>query len=70
VEPWTGADEYAACEVVRTVVTVRCAGVGVISVVAVGADWCRANICRTNTNPDADADLGAGIASRNHANRK
>jgi hypothetical protein len=38
-EPGTGSDEEAAGEPCRTVVSVRSAGVGVIAVVAVGADW-------------------------------
>src|SRR6266850_2459138 len=39
VEPGTGADEDAACEVVRSVEAVRSAGVRIVAVVTVSADW-------------------------------
>jgi hypothetical protein len=56
VEPWAGADEDAAGKVARTVVAVRRAGVWVLSVVAIGADGCRANISRaTHAYAHSDA---------------
>ena len=61
VEPWAGADEDAADEVVRAIVAVGRAGVRIVAVVTVGADrrgavnWAYA---------DADANLRVGAARR------
>jgi len=49
-EPRAGSDEQAAGEVARTVVSVRCAGVGVIPVVSVGADRSWTYISRANAH--------------------
>jgi len=63
VIPGAGADEDAAGEPVRSVVSVRSAVVGIIVVVAIGADWRWAVIDRT-ANSDAEGDaLGVGVGS-------
>jgi hypothetical protein len=46
VEPRAGADKHATREPLRSVVAVRRAGVRVIAIVAVGADWWRAVVGR------------------------
>ena len=72
VEPRTRADKNAAIEVCWPVVAVGCAGVWVISVVAVGAVGRRTdvsrrrNIARTNSNAYAKSHLGIGRARENY----
>ncbi len=46
VEPGSGADKNAAVKIIRSVVPIRCASVGSISVVAIGAIRRRADIGR------------------------
>jgi hypothetical protein len=55
VEPRASTDEQATGEVARTVVTIRCAGVRVIPIVAVGADRSWADVARTYAHADCDA---------------
>ena len=45
VEPGPRSDENAANEVVRAVIAVRSAGVRVVAIIAVSADWRRAYVC-------------------------
>lgn len=52
VEPRPSSDENAADEVVRPVITIGCAGVRVVAVVAISADRGRPYICRANSNTD------------------
>jgi hypothetical protein len=75
MEPRTRADEGAAYKVARTVVSIRRAGVRIVSVVSVWADRRWSNISRPNANshanrayPDTNSDLRMGSAStdRNH----
>jgi hypothetical protein len=61
VEPRTGADEEAADEVVSAVVAVRSAGVGVITVIPVGADRGSAVIAADWTYADAHRELSVGV---------
>ena len=59
VEPRSGADEDAADKPVRPVVSVGCACIRRVGIVAVGAHWRRANISRANSD---------GHGSHSHAN--
>jgi hypothetical protein len=62
VEPGAGADEDAACEVVRSVEAVRSAGVRIVAVVTVGADWRRADGTVHGTYSNAHPNLRVGTA--------
>jgi hypothetical protein len=62
VEPRAGTDEDAADEVVRAVVSVRSAGVRIIAVVAVGANWRGADGSVHGTYRNADANLCVSAA--------
>ena len=55
VEPGPRSDENAANEVVRAVIAVRSAGVRVVAIIAVSADWRRAYVCWSHTNADKDS---------------
>src|SRR5580692_6457754 len=68
-EPWASSDKEAAGEPARTVVTVRRAGVWVISIVAVGANGGRADICWTDADADCDA-LGASVRRQGQGSSK
>jgi hypothetical protein len=62
VEPGAGADEDAADEIIRSIEAVGGAGVRIIAVVAIGADWRRAVIGR-GANSDAEDDaLGVRVS--------
>jgi hypothetical protein len=52
VEPRAGADKDAAGKPAGTVVAVRSARVWVVSIVAIGAHWGRANVTRADSNAD------------------
>jgi hypothetical protein len=68
VVPGAGADEDAADEPVRPVVSVGSAVVGGIIVVAIGADWRGAVIDGgADTNPEGDA-LGVGVGGGEKTN--
>jgi hypothetical protein len=54
-EPRSSADEDATGEVARTVISVRCAGVGVIPIVAVGTDRSWADVAGADAHTDCDA---------------
>jgi hypothetical protein len=69
VEPRASADEQAAREVARTVVAVRRARVGVIPIVAVGADGSRTNIARTDSYTHRKA-LSASVRRENQGRPK
>ncbi len=70
VEPRTSPDEEAAGEIARPVVTVRRAGVRVISVVAISARRRSSHVARSS-HSDADRQpLGAGVRGRRQANAK
>lgn len=58
-EPGTGADEDAAGEVVRPVVAVGRAGVRIVAVVTIGADW-RWAVHGTYSN--GNANLGLSVS--------
>jgi len=62
VEPRASTDEDAADEVVRAVVSVRSAGVWIIAVVAVGANWRGADCAVHGTYSNADANLRVSAA--------
>jgi hypothetical protein len=63
VEPGASADEDAAYEIIRPVEAVRCAVVGIIIVVPVGADW-RGAVIGRGANSDAEGDaLGLRVGS-------
>src|ERR1700730_12488416 len=72
--PGTGADEDAACEPVRAVVAVGSAGVRIIIVVAVSADWRGAVIDgRADAHAEGDAlsvGVGSGEKTNNEKNRE
>ena len=63
VIPGAGADEDTVHKIIRAVVAVRRAGVGIISVVAIGANRGRAND-HWATDCHADTHLRIGAASR------
>jgi hypothetical protein len=53
VEPGACADEHAACKVARTVVAVRCTRIGIVRVIAVGADGRTGHVASdADSNPD------------------
>ena len=58
-KPRTSADKEAAYEVVRTVVSVRCASIGVITVISVVTDGCSTVVAWTDA--DADRPLRVGV---------
>jgi hypothetical protein len=62
VEPRAGADEDAAGEVVRPVETVRSAGVRIVAVVTVSADWRRADGAVHGTYSNGHANLCVGAS--------
>jgi len=62
VEPRAGADEDAACEVVRSVEAVRSAGVRIVAVVTVSADWRRADGAVHGTYSNGHANLCVGAS--------
>jgi hypothetical protein len=74
VEPWSRADENAAHEISRGVIPVRRAGVGVIPIVAIRTARRRThvnrsrNVCRANSDADADSNLGVS-GRRRHAGK-
>jgi hypothetical protein len=68
VEPRTGADEDAASEVVRPIVAVRSAGVRIVAVVAVSADWRRADGTVDGSDSNSNANLRVGAAHREKQN--
>jgi hypothetical protein len=53
VEPRAGSDEYAAGEPISSVVTVGGAGIRVIRIVTIGADWGTGHVCRA-ANSDSN----------------
>jgi hypothetical protein len=69
VEPRACADEKAAGEIARTVVTVRRAGVGVIPVVTVSAGGGRTNISRANAYTHGNA-LCASVGRKSQGRSK
>jgi hypothetical protein len=68
VEPRTSADEEAAYKVVRTVVSIRCASVRIITVVSVIADGRGIVVARTNT--DAHGPLRIRVRGSNQGERQ
>jgi hypothetical protein len=61
VIPGAGTDEDAADEPVRSIISVGGAGIRIIAVVAIGADWSRTVISR-DTDSDAKGDaLGVRV---------
>src|SRR6267378_4267974 len=63
MEPGAGADEDAAGEVIRSVKAVRSAGVRIVAVVTVRADWRRADGAVHGTYSNGHANLCV-VASR------
>lgn len=59
--PGTGANEDAMHEVIRAVVAVGGAGIGIIAVVTVGADGGGPNRDSYGSNADANADANLGV---------
>ena len=64
-EPRASADKDAAYEVIRAVVTVRRAGVGIITVIAVITDRCSTVVAAHWTNSDAHRPLRIGVRRSN-----
>jgi hypothetical protein len=62
MEPRTRANKHATGKIVRAVVSVRRACVGGISIVAIRADWSRANVGRAKLN----CNLRIGCPCNNH----
>jgi hypothetical protein len=62
MEPRTCANKHATGKIVRAVVSVRRACVGGISIVAIRADWSRANVGRAKLN----CNLRMGCPCNNH----
>ena len=62
VVPGASADEDATEEVVRAIVAVGSAGVGIVAVVTVGADWRWADGAVHGTYSNRYADLRVGAA--------
>jgi hypothetical protein len=70
VVPGAGADEDATYKPVRAVVSVGSAGVRIIIVVAVGADW-RGAVINGSADSDAEGDaLGVRVGGRQETNRE
>ena len=67
VEPWSGTDKGAAYEPVRSVVTIRSAGVRSVSIISIRADWSRPNIAWTDSHTDHHA-LRVGIGGAEQTN--
>jgi hypothetical protein len=59
VIPRAGADKHAAYEPVWPVITIRCASVRIMPIVAVGADGTRTNarVNRTDANPHGNLGM-------------
>ena len=62
MEPGAGADEDTAGEVIRSVVAVRSAGVRIVAVVTVSADWRRADGAVHGTYSNGHANLCVGAS--------
>jgi len=62
VEPWAGADEDAADEVVRSVIAVGSASIGIVAVVTVGAGRGGADGTVNRAYPDTETNLRVGAA--------
>jgi len=62
MEPGAGADEDAAGEVIRSVKAVRSAGVRIVAVVTVRADWRRADGAVHGTYSNGHANLCVGAS--------
>jgi hypothetical protein len=62
VIPGAGTDEDAAGEVIGSVVTVRSAGIGIVAVVSIRADWRWADGAVDRTYSDAHGNLRVGAA--------
>ena len=69
VEPRSSTDEETARKVARPVVTVRCASVRIISVVAVSACGGTSDVARSNSHADRHS-LRTGVRRRRQANPK
>src|SRR4029077_432801 len=70
VKPGAGADEDTAYEIIRSVEAIGCAGVRIIIVVAVCADWRWAVVGR-DADSDAEGDaLGLRVRSGEETNRE
>jgi hypothetical protein len=69
VIPRTRADEHTVYKVIRSVIAVRGAGVRIISVITVSADWRWSHITVRWANPNADDNsLCMSIRSEKQAN--
>jgi hypothetical protein len=55
MEPWARSDKYSSDEPVGAVIAIGCAGIRVVAIVAVSADWRRAYVCWSHANPDKDS---------------
>jgi hypothetical protein len=68
-EPRADPDEHAAYEVVRPIIAVGRAGIGIITVIAIGAS--RRPISRITITPHADANRNLRVrGGRSHRERK
>jgi hypothetical protein len=66
VIPRAGADKHAAYEPVWPVITIRCASVRIIPIVAVGADGTNARVNRTDANSHGNLGMrGSGGKKQN-----
>src|SRR5438309_9654170 len=50
MEPWARSDKSSSYEPVGFVIAVGRAGVGIVGIIAVSADWCLAFVCWSHTN--------------------
>ena len=55
MEPWARSDKSSSYEPVGSVIAVGSAGVRVVAIIAVSADWRRAYVCWSHTNADKDS---------------
>jgi len=55
MEPWARSDKSSSDEPVGAIIPVGSAGVRVVAIIAVSADWRRAYVCWSHTNADKDS---------------
>ena len=55
MEPWSRSDKNSSDEPIGAVVAVGSAGIRIIIIVAISADWRRTHVCRSHSNADKDS---------------
>jgi hypothetical protein len=68
--PRAGANKDTADKVVRTVEAMRCAFVGVVIVVTVGANGSCADVTDARSDSNANGNLSLGVTGGKHENAK